>query len=91
LAGRKQFTRWALMPKRIVECPGFPGDSHGFDAIREHLQNDVDAAYIGDARVEVVPLNRLIDRVKNLLKQEPPALLCQRPACARCKAVRDSL
>ena len=25
LAGRRQFLRWALTPKGVVECPGFPG------------------------------------------------------------------
>ena len=33
LAGRKQFMRWAVMDNRIVECPNFPGDSSGFNAI----------------------------------------------------------
>ena len=33
LAGRKQFVRWALMRDRVVECPGFPGNSAGFNAI----------------------------------------------------------
>ena len=37
LAGRKQFTRWALLSDRIIECPGFPGDSAGFDAIAPDL------------------------------------------------------
>ncbi len=26
LAGRRTFTRWALLPDRIIECPGFPGE-----------------------------------------------------------------
>jgi len=91
LAGRKQFVRWALMPKRVVECPGFPGDSFGFDAIREHLKNDVDIMQVGAATVEVMPLNRLIEKAKMLIEQEPLALLCQRPNCVRCQAVRDSL
>ena len=29
LAGRKQFVRWALTPKGVVECPGFPGVRRG--------------------------------------------------------------
>jgi aminoglycoside 3-N-acetyltransferase len=91
LAGRKQFTRWALTRKRVVACPGFPGDSSGFDSIRDYLQNDVDVIQAGSARVEAIPLNRLIDKVKVLIKQDPLALLCQRGNCARCKAVRDSL
>jgi aminoglycoside 3-N-acetyltransferase len=91
LAGRKQFVRWAMTPKRIVECPGFPGDSFGFDAIRDYLHNDVDVIHAGSARIEAIPLNRLIDKVKVLLKQDAQALLCQRPACARCNAVYASV
>ncbi|MEW5940030.1 MAG: AAC(3) family N-acetyltransferase [Chloroflexota bacterium] len=91
LAGRKQFVRWALTSKRVVECPNFPGDSYGFDAIRDYLHNDADVIHLGGARVEAIPLNRLIDKVKMLIKQDPLALLCQRSDCARCKAVRDSI
>jgi aminoglycoside 3-N-acetyltransferase len=88
LAGRRQFIRWALTSKRIVECPGFPGDSAGFQAIADYLENDVDSVTIGEARVEAIRLNRLIDKVKILIKQDPLALLCQRKDCARCNAVR---
>ena len=91
LAGRKQFIRWALTPKRIVECPGFPGDSAGFQAIAEYLENDTDVIAIGKARVEAIPLNRLLDKVKLLIKQDPLALLCQRKTCERCNAVRASV
>ena len=91
LAGRKQFVRWALTAKRIVECPGFPGDSSGFQAIAEYLENDTDVVTVGEARVEAIPLNRLIDKVKLLIKQDPLALLCQRRDCERCNAVRASL
>jgi aminoglycoside 3-N-acetyltransferase len=90
LTGRKQFIRWALTRKRIVECPGFPGDSAGFDALADYLENDVETATIGEARVEAIQLNRLFDRVKLLLKEDPLALLCQREDCARCNAVRGN-
>ena len=39
LAGRRQFVRWALMPDRVVECPGFPGDSSGFNTIEEYVHH----------------------------------------------------
>jgi aminoglycoside 3-N-acetyltransferase len=90
LTGRKQFIRWALTRKRIVECPGFPGDSAGFYALANYLENDVETATIGEARVEAIQLNRLFDRVKLLLKEDPLALLCQREDCARCNAVRGN-
>jgi aminoglycoside 3-N-acetyltransferase len=37
LAGRKQFVRWALVGDRVVECPNFPGDSLGFQAVEPYL------------------------------------------------------
>lgn len=91
LAGRKQFTRWARLRRRIVECPNFPGDSSGFNEIASHLENDAVAVTIGEARVQAIPLVSLIDRVQVLLRTNPPALLCQRTECMRCSDVRRSV
>jgi len=91
LAGRKQFVRWALARRRIIQCPGFPGDSSGFNEIVNYLGTGVEAITIGEARVQAVQLNNLIDRVKILIKSNPRALLCERKECARCNAVRASL
>ena len=90
LAGRRQFTRWALMPERIVECPSFPGDSSGFNEIEEHLQADTLRVDMdGGAFIQAVPLKRLIDVTVGLIKKRPRALLCQRTDCERCNAVRN--
>jgi aminoglycoside 3-N-acetyltransferase len=89
LAGRKQFTRWALLPNRIVECPGFPGDSAGFEAIAIDLVRDTHSLKIGDAIVKAVPLKTLIEVVVRRIKADPLALLCQRVDCERCNAVRE--
>lgn len=88
LAGRKQFTRWALVGDRVVECPNFPGDSSGFQAIAEHIQPDVFRVDIGKALIQAMPLKRLFDVVQNLIKKDPLALLCEREDCERCNAVR---
>jgi len=88
LAGRKQFVRWALARRRIIQCPNFPGDSSGFDEIAQYLENDIVAVTIGETRVQAVQLNNLIDRVKILIRTNPLALLCQRRDCPRCNAVR---
>jgi aminoglycoside 3-N-acetyltransferase len=90
LAGRMQFIRWALTPGKVVECPGFPGDSEGFNAIAPALR---DAKYtrrveIGNALVQAVHLQSLIRAVMDALKENPLALLCDRPDCERCEAVR---
>lgn len=90
LAGRRQFVRWAVMRERIVECPGYPGDSSGFNTIEEHLvphtrRVDLD----GGAFIQAVPLKRLIDVTVQLIKKDPLALLCQRTDCERCNAVKN--
>ena len=89
LAGRKQFIRWAMIPDRIVECPGFPGDSSGFNAIEEPLQADTRRVEMeGGAFMQAIPLKRLIDITTQFIKKDPLALLCQREDCERCNEVR---
>jgi len=91
LAGRRQFVRWALMPDRIVECPGFPGDSSGFNVIEEHIQPHTRRVDMeGGAFIQAVPLKRLLNAVIEFIKKDPLALLCQRTDCERCNAVRNA-
>lgn len=88
LAGRKQFLRWALLDNRVVECPSFPGDSSGFNAIEPYIRPDTRRVELGDAFIQAVPLRRLLEAVQELIKLDPLALLCQRTDCERCNAVR---
>jgi aminoglycoside 3-N-acetyltransferase len=88
LAGRKQFIRWALGNDRVVECPNYPGDSMGFQAVEEHLTFDTRRVEIGEAFIQAVPLKRLFAVVQELIKKDPLALLCERTDCERCNAVR---
>jgi aminoglycoside 3-N-acetyltransferase len=88
LAGRKQFVRWALVDERVVECPNYPGDSMGFQAIEEHIRPDMRRVNIGEAFIEAVPLKRLFEVVQGLIRRDPLALLCDQPDCERCSAVR---
>jgi aminoglycoside 3-N-acetyltransferase len=88
LAGRMQFIRWALLPDRVVECPGFPGDSEGFEAIAPAVEKFTRRVEIGNALVQAVHLRSLIRVVADQLKENPFALLCQRQDCERCNAVR---
>ena len=90
LAGRKQFIRWALARDRVVECPNFPGDSSGFQAIEEHVKADTRRVEIGKAYIQAVPLKRLFDEVVISIKKNPLALLCERMDCERCNAVRET-
>jgi aminoglycoside 3-N-acetyltransferase len=91
LAGRRQFVRWALTPKGIIPCQGFPGCSDGFEAITPHLDEVVRTVTLGKAVIQAIPLINLMDIVCGMLKEDPLALLCGREDCARCNAVRTSV
>jgi aminoglycoside 3-N-acetyltransferase len=90
LAGRKQFVRWALVNDRVVECPNYPGDSMGFDAIEPYIIYDTRRIQVGHGWIQAVPLQRLLDVVQALIKKDPLALLCERVDCERCMAVRST-
>jgi len=89
LAGRKRFIRWALLGNRVVECPNFPGDSSGFNAIGSYLRPDTRRVELGEAILQAVPLRRLFEAVQEFIKKDPLALLCQRTDCERCEAIRN--
>jgi aminoglycoside 3-N-acetyltransferase len=91
LAGRHQFVRWAFTPKRVIECPGFPGCSNGFEAIRPDIESITRRAEIGESFIEAIPLHPLLQAVEARIKRNPLALLCQRGECGRCGAVRVSV
>ena len=88
LAGRKQFIRWALAGDRVVECPNYPGDSMGFQVVEEYLSFETRRVILGEAFIQAIPLKRLFEVVRDLLKKDPLALLCERTDCERCMAVR---
>ena len=91
LAGRKQFVRWALTPEGVKECPAFPGCSNGFNAITPSLDQVIRRVQVGSSLVQAVPIAALVETVLAMLKQDPLALLCEKPDCERCNAVRESL
>ena len=91
LAGRKQFTRWALTPKGVVTCEGFPGCSDGFEAISPRLDGVVRRVEIGEGVIQAIPLVNLVDIVRAMLVEDPLALLCGREDCERCNALRASI
>ena len=94
LAGRRQFMRWAIVrgedskDARAVRLPGFPGCSDGFDAIEPEIARATRQVTIGGAVVRRVPLSMLIPIAVGLISDEAVALLCSRPDCERCSAVR---
>lgn len=89
LAGRRQFIRWALLGDRVVECPNFPGDSSGFNAIADYLRPDTRRVDVGRAFLQAVPLRRLLEAVQEFIKMDPLALLCHQTECERCNAVKN--
>jgi aminoglycoside 3-N-acetyltransferase len=88
LAGRMQFIRWALTPEKVVECPGYPGDSEGFNAIVPDVESFTRRVEVNGASVQAIPLRGLLKAVVEKIHQDPHALLCDRPGCERCEAVR---
>lgn len=88
LAGRLQFIRWAVMGDRVVECGGFPGDSDGFNAIAIDVEKYTRRVEVDGASVQAIHLKSLLNAVVQKITANPFALLCTRPDCERCNAVR---
>jgi aminoglycoside 3-N-acetyltransferase len=72
----------------VVECPGFPGCSAGFNAVQEDLEKYTRRVQIGEAVVKAVPLKMLFRVVISSLKKDAGALLCQQQDCERCNQLR---
>ncbi|HZJ22821.1 MAG TPA: hypothetical protein VFD54_05900, partial [Anaerolineales bacterium] len=60
----------------------------GFHTIEDYLKPDLRRVDIGGGFIQAVQLNRLFQAVQELIKNNPLALLCERPDCERCNAVR---
>jgi aminoglycoside 3-N-acetyltransferase len=88
LAGRRQFVRWGLTRERIVECPGFPGDSQGFEAIAPHLEREARRLQLGRGLIQAIPLKSLFETVITMIRRDSLALLCEREDCDRCAELR---
>jgi aminoglycoside 3-N-acetyltransferase len=91
LAGRKQFSRWALTLQGVHECPGFPGCSDGFEALAPRVAEFTRSVQIGDTLVQAMPLNSLVNSVVEWILLDPYAMLCSRDDCERCDAIRAAV
>ncbi len=91
LAGRKQFTRWALTSSGVVECPGFPGCSKGFNQAEPVLRDLTREVFIGKTRVRSLPIRPMVEKVIEVLREDPFALLCEDRECEQCNAVRNAV
>lgn len=88
LAGRTQFIRWALTENGVVECLNFPGDSEGFNAISLTIKPFTRQAKVDGVTIQAIPVNDLLKSVVNKIHEDAYSLLCGRPDCERCEAVR---
>ena len=89
VAGRKQFVRWSLTPQGIIECPRWPGCSYGFNQISPSIKDITTIIQLGQATIQAIPLNGLVEIVVWTLAEDPLALLCDNSGCERCQAVRS--
>jgi hypothetical protein len=72
----------------VIACPGFPGDSAGFEAIATSIGPHSRRVPIGNTLVQAIPLAALIYVVGEMIKQNPVALLCTDKDCERCNDTR---
>jgi len=86
--GRKPFVRWALTPQGVVECPGFPGCSRGFETIEEKLAGVIQRGMVGSFPVIRIPLRDLLNIAAGWIRQDPQAMLCTNSDCPFCYAAR---
>jgi aminoglycoside 3-N-acetyltransferase len=90
-AGRRQFVRWALTASGVVTCPGWPGCRDGFAAIGPRLSGVSGRVQVGPGWIETVPLRDLVNTAVGWIREDPQALLCDRPTCPSCRVVRQDL
>ena len=90
-AGRKQFVRWALTLHGVVECPGWPGCSDGFESAAPSLADLTRKVQVGASFIQALPLAPMVEAAVQLIHSDPLALLCSRPDCERCNAVREAV
>jgi len=91
LAGRKTYTRWALMSDMVVSCANFPFCSDGFNAIQPLMDPFSKKTQIGDALVQAMPLVELVETTRQLIQADPTALLCSRTDCQSCNTIRSDV
>lgn len=89
MAGRRTFTRWALMDRRVVELPGFPGCRRGFGAAAPILEPVTRRVHLDDWAIQGLPMGRMVQILLAFLQRDPMALLCDDPLCLLCHAVRQ--
>jgi aminoglycoside 3-N-acetyltransferase len=91
LAGRRSFTRWALTPGGVVECPNMPGCVQGFNWVRGRLGAITRRTMLGTVLFEAIPVRDLLNLTVGWIREDPRALLCDRTGCPHCSSVRAAV
>lgn len=91
LAGRRTFTRWALLPDMVVECRNFPHCSDGFNVLRVLLDPFTRQTTVGRSMIQAIPLYELVETTRQLVKSDPLALLCGSEHCPSCSQIRKDV
>jgi len=79
--------------KTVVKLFKQPGCSHGFGKLEKHLRDRklIKDGIIGNAQVQLIKTQDVIDTVVQILKDDPTALLCDNPKCIRCRSARKMI
>jgi len=80
-----------LTPQGVVACPHFNGCSEGFEKAAFYLSGITREVVIGNAVVRALSLKLMIPILKEVIENEPLALLCDHLDCERCNAVREAV
>jgi aminoglycoside 3-N-acetyltransferase len=91
LAGRKQFTRWALGTDGIHEIPNYPGCSEGFHKLNYYMQEELHTIRVADSFWHAMKVDILLNVAVALINEDAFALLCNTINCPRCNLVRESI
>lgn len=89
-AGRKTFTRWALTPKAVIECKGFPGCSEGFYKAEPLLEEFTQSLTLGDTSIKCISIPVMVDKIIDQILADPLAFLCDKESCSRCAEIRQN-
>ncbi|TDW15637.1 AAC(3) family N-acetyltransferase [Kribbella kalugense] len=85
--GRSLFYRYAKSADGLwVELPNVPGESHRFDDIEPVLRPATKEVQIGQARVRRIPKDAVLAATRQLILDDPAALLCTDDPECRCAA-----
>ncbi len=87
--GRARFCRYAkAAPGVWMELPNIAGCSEGFGKVETRLEAYTREVWIGECRARLVPLDAVLTAARNMIEQDPAALLCE-DECGRCWASRE--